>query len=85
MRKDKKSYTKFADTSHYLFNMTIKEYIEIVSRRLQSGISREHSYRGDLETLIRELVKGIEITNEHANVTDCGNPVFLSCSFWSIP
>ena len=81
----KKSYTKFADTSHYLFNMTIKEYIEIVSRRLQSGISREHSYRGDLETLIRELVKGIEITNEPANVTDCGNPVFLSCSFWSIP
>ena len=53
MRKDKKSYTKFADTSHYLFNMTIKEYIEIVSRRLQSGISREHSYRGDLEEYVR--------------------------------
>ena len=57
--------------------MTIKEYIEIVSRRLQSGISREHSYRGDLETLIRELVKGIEITNEPANVTDCGNPDYV--------
>ena len=57
--------------------MTIKEYIEIVSRRLQSGISREHSYRGDLETLIRELVSGIEITNEPANVTDCGNPDYV--------
>lgn len=57
--------------------MTIKEYIEIVSKRLQSGISREHSYRGDLETLIRELVKGIEITNEPANVTDCGNPDYV--------
>jgi len=54
--------------------MTIREYIEIVSKRLHSGISREHSYRGDLETLIRELVKGIEITNEPAKVTDCGNP-----------
>ena len=57
--------------------MTIKEYLEIVSKRLQSGISREHSYRGNLETLIRELVKGIEITNEPANVTDCGNPDYV--------
>jgi predicted helicase len=57
--------------------MTIKEYVEIVSKRLQSGISREHSYRGDLETLIRELVKEIEITNEPANVTDCGNPDYI--------
>ncbi len=57
--------------------MTIKEYVEIVSKRLQSGISREHSYRGDLETLIRELVIGIEITNEPANVTDCGNPDYV--------
>ena len=57
--------------------MTIKEYVEIVSKRLQSGISREHSYRGDLETLIRELVQGIEITNEPANVTDCGNPDYV--------
>lgn len=57
--------------------MTIKEYLEIVSKRLQSGISREHSYRGDLETLIRQLVKGIEITNEPANVTDCGNPDYV--------
>ncbi len=57
--------------------MTIKEYVEIVSKRLQSGLSREHSYRGDLETLIRKLVKGIEITNEPANVTDCGNPDYV--------
>ena len=57
--------------------MKIKEYLEIVSKRLQSGISREHSYRGDLETLIRELVKEIEITNEPANVTDCGNPDYV--------
>jgi predicted helicase len=57
--------------------MTIKEYVEIVNKRLQSGISREHSYRGDLETLIRELVTGIEITNEPANVTDCGNPDYV--------
>ncbi len=57
--------------------MTIQEYIEIVNKRLKSGISREHSYRGDLETLIRQLVKGVEITNEPANVTDCGNPDYV--------
>ena len=34
-------------------------------------MAREHSYRGDLEELIRELVQGVEITNESANVM-CG-------------
>lgn len=57
--------------------MTIKEYIEIASKRLQSGISREHSYRGDLEALLRELLPSVEITNEPANVTDCGNPDYV--------
>ncbi len=57
--------------------MTIKEYVEIVSKRLQSRISREYSYRGDLETLIRAIVQGIEITNQPANVTDCGNPDYV--------
>lgn len=57
--------------------MSIEEYVQIVSKRLQSGISREHSYRGDLETLIRDLVQGVEITNEPANVIDCGNPDYV--------
>lgn len=57
--------------------MTIQQYIESVSNRLKSGISREHSYRGDLEALIREIVKGVNITNEPANVTDCGNPDYV--------
>lgn len=57
--------------------MTVDQYIEKISARLKSGISREHSYRGDLEILIRELVKGVEITNEPANVTDCGNPDYV--------
>ena len=57
--------------------MTIQEYIEVVSKRLKAGISREHSYRGDLESLIKELVTGVDITNEPANVTDCGNPDYV--------
>ena len=55
----------------------IQQYIEKVNTRYKAGISREHSYRGDLETLIRELVNGVEITNEPANVTDCGNPDYV--------
>ncbi len=57
--------------------MTIQQYIETINTRFKSGISKEHAYRGDLETLIRELVKGVEVTNEPANVTDCGNPDYV--------
>ncbi|WP_346864230.1 type ISP restriction/modification enzyme [uncultured Draconibacterium sp.] len=57
--------------------MTISEYISQLNTRFVSGISREHSYRGDLETLLRQLAKDVEITNEPANVTDCGNPDYV--------
>ena len=57
--------------------MAIQEYIDSVNKRFKAGISREHAYRVDLENLIRELVKGVEITNEPANVTDCGNPDYV--------
>lgn len=57
--------------------MNLSAYIEIINKRFQSGISREHSYRADLEGLIRELVPGVDITNEPANVTDCGNPDYV--------
>lgn len=55
----------------------IHKYIESVSRRYAAGISREHSYRSDLEILIRQLIDGINVTNEPANVTDCGNPDYV--------
>ncbi len=57
--------------------MNIPQYIEILNNRYQSGISREHSYRADLENLIRSLVPEINVTNEPADVTDCGNPDYV--------
>ncbi len=57
--------------------MTTQQYIEILKNRFKSGISSEHSYRGDLETLIRNLVTSVEITNEPSKVTDCGNPDYV--------
>lgn len=57
--------------------MTIQNYLITVNKKFKSGIAKEHAYRTDLENLIRQLVKGVEITNEPANVTDCGNPDYV--------
>lgn len=57
--------------------MTVSEYLAVLNNRFQSGISSEHTYRGDLESLIRTLVTEVEITNEPSKVTDCGNPDYV--------
>lgn len=57
--------------------MTISEYLGKINRRYLSGISREHSYRADLESLIETIAPDVRITNEPANVTDCGNPDYV--------
>ncbi|MDA3837462.1 MAG: N-6 DNA methylase [Candidatus Delongbacteria bacterium] len=57
--------------------MTIQEYLTSIDKRYKSGISREHAYRSDLESLIRHLAPDVEVTNEPANVTDCGNPDYV--------
>lgn len=57
--------------------MPINKYLNQLAKRYASGISKEHSYRGDLEQLIMELTNGIEVTNEPANVTEAGNPDYV--------
>jgi predicted helicase len=57
--------------------MNLPTYVETIAKRYKSGISSEHTYRADLEGLIRELVPGVEITNEPSKVTDCGNPDYV--------
>ena len=57
--------------------MNLPQYIETIAQRYKSGISSEHTYRTDLENLIRELVPGVYITNEPSKVTDCGNPDYV--------
>ena len=57
--------------------MNISQYIEQLNKRYIGGISKEHAYRGDLEALIKSLVTDIEVTNEPANVTACGNPDYV--------
>ena len=56
--------------------MPIANYINEINKRFKTGISREHSYRGDLQTLIETLVKGIIATNEPARIS-CGAPDYV--------
>lgn len=56
--------------------MPIANYINEVNKRFKTGISREHSYRGDLQTLLETLVSGIIATNEPARI-DCGAPDYV--------
>jgi len=56
--------------------MTINEYIQKIDTRYQTGISREHSYRGDLQTLLETLCPHILVTNEPARVK-CGAPDYV--------
>lgn len=57
--------------------MDINDYIKTLESRYKQGISSEHSYRADLESLISNYSKNIQITNEPKKVTDCGNPDFV--------
>lgn len=46
--------------------MTTQEYINSISNRHSTGISREHSYRGDLQLLLETMLTGVLVTNEPA-------------------
>jgi predicted helicase len=57
--------------------MNLHDYLTRLNSKYVSGIAREHAYRTDLETLIRNIVPHIEVLNEPAKVTDCGNPDYI--------
>ncbi len=57
--------------------MNISSYLESIGKRFKSGISSEHTFRGDLELLIRSMVPDVDITNEPSQITDCGNPDYV--------
>lgn len=54
----------------------IAEYLQQVATRYKTGISREHSYRGDLQRLLQALNPGILVTNEPARIA-CGAPDYI--------
>jgi predicted helicase len=56
--------------------MEIAEYIQRLNKRYKSGISREHSYRGDLQSLIETISPDVLVTNEPAHIA-CGAPDYI--------
>lgn len=56
--------------------MTISEYIKNINQRYKTGISREHSYRGDLQNLLEGMLNNVMVTNEPARI-ECGAPDFI--------
>lgn len=56
---------------------SLHQYVESLNQRYQQGNTSEHTFRGDLEALVRALCDSIDVTNEPSKVTDCGNPDYL--------
>jgi len=54
----------------------ISDYLDKINTRYQTGISREHSYRGDLQTLLESLLTDVLVTNEPARI-QCGSPDYI--------
>nr|MBL0708816.1 N-6 DNA methylase [Sulfurimonas sp.] len=54
----------------------IQNYINNLNRLYQTGNAREHSYRGDLQQLLNDIISDTEIivTNEPARIVDVGAP-----------
>lgn len=54
----------------------INNYIQNINRLFQTGNAREHSYRGDLQQLLNEIIndKDIVVTNEPARIVNVGAP-----------
>lgn len=56
--------------------MTVSEYLEKVNTRFKAGISTEHSYRGDLQSLLETIVPDVLVTNEPTRIS-CGAPDYI--------
>ncbi|NTW69391.1 MAG: DNA methyltransferase [Chlorobiaceae bacterium] len=56
--------------------MTIQEYIDTINKRYKAGNATEHSYRGDLQNLLKSLLPQIDVTNEPQRIA-CGAPDYI--------
>ena len=56
--------------------MSLNSYIDNISKRYALGNATEHTFRGDLQHLLEELVPGIAATNEPKRI-ECGAPDYV--------
>lgn len=57
--------------------MPIAEYLKEINKRFQTGEAREHSYRGDLQTLIEKMIPGVTAINEPKHLKNVGAPDYV--------
>jgi type I restriction-modification system DNA methylase subunit len=60
----------------YRYPMTLQEYIDKLNRKFKLGNSTEHTFRGNLENLIEDLIPDVSATNEPAG-QKCGKPDYV--------
>lgn len=56
--------------------MTIEQYIITLNQRYKLGNATEHTFRGDLQTLIETLIPNVRVTNEPKRQS-CGAPDYI--------
>jgi predicted helicase len=56
--------------------MTITEYINEINKEYKTGRATEHSYRGDLQNLLKSIATDVMVTNEPTRVK-CGAPDYI--------
>ena len=56
--------------------MTISQYLEKINTRYRTGISTEHSYRGNLQNLRESIATEVQVTNEPTRIA-CGAPDYI--------
>lgn len=56
--------------------MTLIDYIDKINTRFKSGITTEHSFRGDLQNLLESWLPDILVTNEPTHIK-CGAPDYI--------
>ncbi|WP_338815533.1 hypothetical protein V9L05_23410 (plasmid) [Bernardetia sp. Wsw4-3y2] len=56
--------------------MTLEEYISKINQRFQLGNATEHTFRGDLQTLLESIVPKVSATNEPKRIA-CGAPDYV--------
>jgi len=56
--------------------MTLEQYIDNLDKRYRLGNATEHTFRGDLQQLIENLVPGVSATNEPKR-QKCGAPDYI--------
>jgi hypothetical protein len=56
--------------------MTVGEYLQSLQRTLKTGLSTEHSFRGDLKALLETVLPGVTVTNEPKRQL-CGAPDYI--------